>query len=428
MESILGRMGRVYKILRQVHGVYVLPLIVAYLFMNLRFIVWAGMTLDRLLFSKLRETKADRPIVLVGNPRTGTTFLQRFLSDQGFGSGMELFLMLYPSLLLQKILRPFMPIIEFLSPAKYHSTEAHHTSMSSVETDDVGVLFRHLDGFFLYGFFLSFDDEDMMSSVDPKVRDTSQRDFDWLEELWSRSLLLHNADRNIAKLFSLGPRLPQFIERFPNAQILYMVRDPVEVIPSSNSLVIGVLERAFGFWSKPEEVRQRWLDRMYQAWIMLFRRFHDDWTSGAIDHDKVFIVRYDRMMKDFDGLMDDMCEFLDHEMTPELRALIAEKADKQRAYESKHKYDLARFGLDADQIRKDCAFVYETFLPPIDFSRGRDADAAAAVDHEAPTVAPDEPKDDVAGEPSEPEPSEADPNASTVVTDEVDGDEKASAK
>jgi hypothetical protein len=147
-----------------------------------------------------------------------------------------------------------------------------------------------------------------------------------------------------------------------------MVRDPLEVIPSSMSLVIGVLDRAFGFWSKPEEVRKRWLDRMYHAWIMLFRRFHEDWTEGNIDKSRVFIVRYDRMMADFDGLMDEMCKFLGHEMTPELSATIKAKADKQRAYTSDHKYGLEKFGLSEEQIRKDCAFYYDTFLPPLDVS------------------------------------------------------------
>lgn len=371
MDSIFSRMAAVYRILRRTHGVYVVPLFIAVAFAGLRLTVWVFMGLDRVFFARLRKTKADRPIVLVGNPRTGTTFLQRFLAAEGFGSGMELFLMLYPSLVLQKLLKPFLPILERLSPAKYHSTEAHHTSLTSVETDDVSVLFRHLDGFFLYGFFLSFAEDDLMPQVDPKVRDTSKRDFDWLEAVWRRSLIQHDAERNVAKLFSIGPRLPQFMQRFPNAQILYMVRDPLEVIPSSMSLVIGVLDRAFGFWSLPEATRSQWLERMYGAWIMLFRRFHDDWTSGKIDRERVFIVRYDRMMQDFDGLMDEMCKFLGHDMSPELAQTIAAKAEKQRAYKSGHKYDLAKFGLSEADIRRDCAFVYDTFLPPTDFAAAR---------------------------------------------------------
>jgi hypothetical protein len=258
-----------------------------------------------------------------------------------------------------------MPLLEKISPAKYHSTAAHHTNLNSIETDNVGVLFRYLDGFFLYGFFLSWDDEDMLPTVDPRVRDTSERDFAWLEKLWRRSLVLHGGERNVAKLFSVAPRLPRFLERFPEAQILYMARDPLAVIPSSMSLVIGVLDRAFGFWSKPEEVRKRWLDRMYRAWIMLFRKFHEDWQSGAIDRSRVFIVRYDRMMMDFETMMTEMCAFLGHEMTPELQKKVREEGEKQRKYESEHKYNLEKYGLSEAQILKDCAFYYDTFLPPL---------------------------------------------------------------
>ena len=369
MNSIFSRMGAIYRVLRRTFGVKVIPLFVAVFFGFVRTVVAIAMALDHVFFAKLAKTRATRPIVLVGNPRTGTTFLQRFLSDEGFGSGMELFLMLYPSLTLQKLLRPLLPLLEKVSPAKFHTTDAHQTSLSSVETDDVAVLFRHLDGFFLYGFFLSFEDEDMLPYFDPRVRDTSKRDYDWLDKLWRRSLVLHKADRNIAKLFSLAVRLPQFMQRFPEAQILYMARDPLSIIPSAMSLVVGVLDRGFGFWSLPETTRKRWLDRMYKAWILLLQKFHEDWTGGLIDKKRVYIVRYDRMMADFEGVMDEMCAFLGHEMTPALRATVAKRGEKQRKYESEHKYDLEKFGLTEAQIRRDCAFFYDTFLPPMQQAR-----------------------------------------------------------
>ena len=365
MNTIFSRMGRVYRVLRRIHHVTVVPLFIAVVFCCLRVFVWFNMGLDHLFFPRLRRTRANRPIVLVGNPRTGTTFLQRFLTDEGFGSGMELFLMLYPSLFLQRILKPVLPLLEKYSPARYHSTAAHPTSLTSVETDDVGVLFRYIDGLFLYGFFLSFDEEDLVSYMDPRVRDTSERDFAWLEALWRRSLVLHGGDRNVAKLFSVSIRLPRFLERFPEAQILYMARDPLSVIPSSMSLLIGVLDRAFGFWSLPDNVRNRWLQRMYKAWIMLFQKFHEDWTSGAIDKRRVYIVRYDRMMLDFENVMEEVCSFLGHEMTPKLKETVQKRAEKQRKYESEHKYNLEKFGLTEEAIRRDCAFYYDTFLPPL---------------------------------------------------------------
>ena len=367
MDNIVSRMGHVYRVLRRTFGLRVAPLMVALVWSCLRAVVAIGMALDHLFFPGLAKAKANRPIVLVGNPRTGTTFLQRFLSDEGFGCGMELFMMLYPSLIIQRIFRPFLPLLEKISPAKFHATKAHDTNLSSVETDDVAVLFRHLDGFFFYGFFLAFDEQDHVLQFDPRVRDTSERDLAWLDSLWRRSLVLHGAERNVAKLFSLAVRLPQFLKACPEAQVLYMARDPLAIIPSTMSLVTGVLDRAFGFWKLPDEVRKRWLERMYKGLILLLERFHEEWQSGAIDRSRVFIVRYDRMMADFEGLMDEMCKFLGHEMTAKLQDTVHKRGEKQRKYESEHKYDLEKYGLTEEQVRRDFAFFYETFLPPMEF-------------------------------------------------------------
>ena len=79
----------------------------------------------------------------------------------GFGTGTQLWQMIYSSIILQKILKPFLPILEYLSPAKHHSTDAHKTSLASVETDDASMLFRFFDGFFLYGFLLSWSEKDL---------------------------------------------------------------------------------------------------------------------------------------------------------------------------------------------------------------------------------------------------------------------------
>ncbi len=355
-------MSLAYGVLRRTFRVRVIPLLLVWLYAGLRLSVWAMMGLDNLAFPRLARTNVQRPIVIVGNPRTGTTFLHRFLVDNEFGVGMHLFRSLYPSILLQRVLRPLLPLLEKVSPARFHQTAAHETNLSSVETDDVTVFFRYFDGFFLYGFFLAWDDAERLSLFDPNVRDTTGRDFDWLEAVWRRNLVAQGADRVVAKLFSTGPRTPAFLGRFPDAHILYLVRDPVEVIPSTFSLVTGVLDKALGYWSLPDAVRARYNERLYLALVDLFRRFHTDWVGGRIDRSRVMVVSYDRMMRDFDGLMAEMIPFFDMHPTDKQRAAIRETATQQRAYRSKHTYHLEKYGLDAARIRRDCAFVYETWL------------------------------------------------------------------
>lgn len=74
------------------------------------------------------------------------------------------------------------------------------------------------------------------------------------------------------------------------------------------------------------------------------------------------IVRYDQMMENFEKLMDDIFIFTNHKPSEELRNEIKNTAEKQKNYKSKHKYDLKKFGLSEERIKKDCSSIYETFL------------------------------------------------------------------
>ena len=357
----LKRIARVYLILGKTFNAWFSPLISGVMVLVLRMIVGIGRIFDHVIFWGIRKPLKD-PIIIVGNPRSGTTFLHRFLIKENIGTGSQLWQMLYPSVILQKCIKPFLPILEKISPARHHSTAAHKTSLTSVETDDVSLLFRYLDGFFLYGFFLTFDDEDLFHWVDPNITNRSSRDFSWFESMWKRNILTNKGERYIGKLFSLSSNLPAFQKRFPDAKVLYMVRDPLNVIPSGLSLVTGVLDKKFNFWSLDEKIRMRFIDRLYNALIELLNRFHHDWTNNNINKENVLVVRFDIMMNDFETLMDQIINFIDIEKKDSLAKVIQDTAESQKSYKSKHKYDLEKFGLTEDRIKMDCKAIYQTFL------------------------------------------------------------------
>ena len=358
---VLKRITRLYIILGKNFNSWLSPIFTGLLLLILRLFVWIGQIIDRILFWSIRDPLKE-PIIIVGNPRSGTTFIHRFLIKHGIGNGSQLWQMIYPSVTIQKLIKPFLPLLEKISPARHHSTEAHKTSLSSIETDDVSLLFRYLDGFFFYGFFLTFDSKDLFHWVDPRIRDTSERDFNWFESMWKRNLISNKGDRYIGKLFSLSSSLPSFQKRFPNAKILYMVRDPLSVIPSGLSLVTGVLDKKFQFWSLEQEIRERFITRLYNALVELLNRFHKDWTTGKINKDNVFIVHFDTMMNDFETLMDGVLDFIGTEKNEYLAQEIEMTAENQRQYKSGHKYNLDKFGLTEQQIRNDCKHIYSTFL------------------------------------------------------------------
>lgn len=359
---MLKRMLLVYRVIANTFHKRIGPLFTGLGLLFLHGLVSLGMALDHVFFPSLRKVRIKNPIIVVGNPRSGTTFLQRFLVSHGFGAGMRIWKMIYPSLTLQMLIRPFLPLMERFSPARHHAAAAHKTSLTGIETDDPALMFRFFDGFFLYGFFLAWADEDLQAMFDPDVRDTSDRDFAWLEKMWKRNLISEDRDRIAAKLFSLGIRVPRFLNRFPDAKILYMVRDPIQTVPSGLSLVTGVLDGRFGFWNLPESKRSHYIRRLYDAFLELSMRFHEDYTQGRIPKDNVMVVPFPRIMQDFDRLMDEVLEFTGVEAPPDLLNAIRDTAEKQRRFKSKHAYDLAKFGLDEDKIRKDYAPIYEAFL------------------------------------------------------------------
>ena len=359
---MFNRMLKAYLAAGKTFHTWISPVFTLFGIMTLHVTVSLGMALDHLFFPSLRRKKIEKPIIIVGNPRSGTTFLQRFLVENGFGAGMRIWKMLYPSLTLQTLLKPLLPLLEKMSPARFHAKAAHETSLTGIETDDPALLFRYFDGFFVYGFFLAWAEEDLRILFDPEIRNTSHRDFNWLKKMWTRNLISEKQDRVAAKLFSLGTRIPQFLEAFPDAKILYMIRDPLETVPSGLSLVTGVLDGRFGFWNLPDKRKQRYIERLYTAFLELSMRFHRDYTGGQIPRESLLIVPYHRIMRDFDNLMKDIIRFVGTDPSPELLEIIGKTAEKQRAYQSNHIYDLKKFGLVESRIRKDYAPIYKTFF------------------------------------------------------------------
>lgn len=372
---MLNRMFTAYGIVANQFNQRLSPLVTLTGFLILHGLVTVGLAIDYVFYPALRRSKIKSPIVIVGNPRSGTTFLHRFLVENDLGAGMRIWKMLYPSLTFQVPLKPLLPLLEKVSPARHHAHAAHETNLTAIETDDPSLLFRYFDGLFLYGFFYAWSDTKTLDEFERRFIASAERDFNWYETLWRRNLVSEKSNRVVAKLFSLSLRLPQFLQRFPDAKVLYMVRDPLETVPSGLSLVTGVLDGRFGFWSLPEERRQHFIENMYAALLRLSVRFHEDYTSGRIPSRNLYIVTFPRLMQQFDVVMEDILCFVDVDPTAEIEQNIRQIAEKQRSYKSRHEYDLARFGLTEERIRRDYKPIYDTFLKSAPASLQKNAEA-----------------------------------------------------
>ena len=110
--------------------------------------------IDFIFFCKVSKTKIEKPIFLLAHPRSGTTFLNRFLLDQNPNlKGNYLWEMVYFSKSIQKIITPFLNKMNsvFLKKNAYNKA-IHETGLLEAETDDAAIMTRFLDGLlpFLY--------------------------------------------------------------------------------------------------------------------------------------------------------------------------------------------------------------------------------------------------------------------------------------
>ena len=303
---------------------------------------------------RVRRSRVVSPVIIIGNPRSGTTFLHRYLDDQRIATGSRILDIFLPSVVLNRTVSRL--LARQLSGPSFSTNIAHQTGVTLVDNDDIGLMLRFLDGPLHELGLAGFQER-------PRPRaQTTARDLAWFQRMWRRVLVIRGGTRIVAKFHAMTYRVDDILAAQPDARIVYMVRDPMEAIPSAMSLSVMHVENRFGFAALPEPVRQRYFRNIYATLLDGYRTFTDDWQSGRIDRRQVMVVRYDRLMTEFAAVMDELLRFIGHSATPALLADIAAKSAEQRSYVSHHRYDLARFGLDQSRLRRDCQFVHDAFF------------------------------------------------------------------
>ena len=356
----MGRYLRLYRTINKTFGFWLRPL-GTFLMLQVRQAISATtLGLDHLIYPRHRKQAIDRPIFIIGNPRSGTTFLHRLLLGAGGMAAFELWEMLFPAITARKLLGRIVPRLDRLSPARYHPSDVHDTSLRGIETDDVLWFIRTLDGPFAWAYFLAWQDTwgSELSRREFGIEGVTARDedrfFRYHEACWRRSLTYRRANRILAKTSMLTLRLDALLRRYPDCKLVYVIRDPVEVIPSGMSLLAGVLENAYDVWNRTrEEDQRRWLENLYQASCEMLRSFYEAHSAGLIPERNLCVVRYSDLLAE--SRADDETDPRLHRgrAHPGLRRGGARRRRSGSAhYKSRHQHSPEKFDLDPERIRR----------------------------------------------------------------------------
>ncbi|TPG31891.1 sulfotransferase family protein [Mycolicibacterium hodleri] len=364
----MGHYVRLYRTINKTFRYYFRPL-GTFAALQIRQVVSATtLGLDHVFYPRHRKQPIDRPIFIIGNPRSGTTFLHRLLLGAGDMAAFELWEMLFPAITARKLLGGIVPRLDRINPARYHPSDVHDTSLRGIETDDVAWFFRTLDGPFAWAYFLAWQDTwgSELSRHEFGIEGVSAREesrfFRYHEAIWRRNLTYKRANRILAKTSMLTLRLDSLLKRYPDCKLVYVIRDPVEVIPSGMSLLAGVLENGYDIWNRTsDDDQKRWLENLYQASAEMLRSFHEANSSGRIPEKNLCIVRYTDLLQDLEPTMKRILDFIEVEPSQAFVEEIRAQAERQRTYKSKHQHSPEKFDLDPERIRQDLGFVYDAF-------------------------------------------------------------------
>lgn len=241
---------------------------------------WICLGLDNLLFPGFRRVSVREPLFIIGNFRSGTTFLHRLLSmdTDHFTSFKTWEIYFAPSVTQRKFWRGAALVDRFVgSPVLrriragqerlFGPIEMHRIRLEEPEEDE-GLLLYLWAGLFVWFFSPHSDVGDSYAYFDQALPFYKRRRcLRFYESCVKRHLYAHGTNKRlVSKNPSFSPKVRSLLQVFPTARFVYLARDPKTMLVSE----LNWLSYAWHYFADPL-VRYPFRDevvRMARHWYL----------------------------------------------------------------------------------------------------------------------------------------------------------------
>ena len=338
-------------------------------------VVWTGLWWDEILFPGYRRRRVEAPVFIAGNPRSGTTFLHRLLSKDRRFTTMKMWEILFaPSVFARKVLgslgrldrllgRPLTRRREQVEDVWHEQNVMHEVSLDEPEEDDY--LLLHTWSALTTGLSSGVISEALpYTYFDVRIpRPRRDRIMEFYRACLKRHLYAHGAHRGepghvyLAKNPALCPKLETVYEHFPDARVIYLVRNPLEMLSS----YVSMMEFSWRAVGMPVtgKSRRRLLAYLFEMAGHWYR--HALEVLDRMPETQAVVVRYDDLVAAPDRTVRSIYEQLGLTVDTEFAEVLRREAEKARHYESRHDYGLEELGLSRERIESEFADVFERF-------------------------------------------------------------------
>ena len=324
--------------------------------------------LDDLFFPAYRQQVVDKPLFILGNFRSGSTFLHRLLSNDkdNFTSLRTWDIFVTPSITQRKIAGIFAKIdSSFGSPLRrlivgmdqrsLGRVDIHRISFFEPEEDEnillhiwstlyVSVMFPFLEELPPYQFFDDAIPGPQRKKILQFYRGCIQR------HLYATGGNKHFVSKNPA----FSAKIETLMEVFPDARIIYLVRNPLDMLPST----VSWLSYTWHVFSVPLEKYP------YRQEILDFTQY---WYRHPLDHidrnpsQNKMIMRYDDLMCDPEQVIHAFYQRFGYNDHASLGQILRVGVEDLQGKLREHIYSYEEMGFSREQILTAYADIFTRF-------------------------------------------------------------------
>lgn len=328
-----------------------------------------GWALDEALYRDWRRIPLRGPLFVIGHQRSGTTFLHRLLArDTTHARALSLQEMLLPAVSLQRAITRLgtidrarggkLAIVFARAQNRLFGPldHVHRIRLDEVEEDE----------FVLWALFASaMCANDAPNAAESPALDELRHFHDWSQARQADVLGYYRACA-LKKLYRAGPgwlvaknpaftdKIPALVDMFPDARFVYLVRNPLETIPSRLSLVREIWRRRF----------PRFVDMSAQQVEIVMASSVNTYLAAERDlpglpEDRKLVVRYDDLVRDPSTVIRTIYrQFELPGPDASLSAVLSQCTAERPEANGSHRYSLMEFGIDEDALRRQLAPVF----------------------------------------------------------------------
>ena len=324
--------------------------------------------LDDIFFPRNKEQPLEKPLFIVGPYRTGSTFLQRTLArDQhNFTCVHAWEIFLAPSIIQRRLVKVLEAVDRFfgghlkrwfvaLDQRSLGSVPMHKNSLFTPEEDE-NLLFHIWSTFHIWFMFPFPDDLPPYYAFESEIPKKHKRQvMRFFRRCVQRHVYAHGGTRiYLSKSPAFSAKIDSLKEFFPDANFVYLVRNPLNVLPSTVSwwrvlwCIFGNPPMNYPFGREIFTYIQHW--------------FKDGLTRiRKLDPQRWMVLNYEDLVANPAKAIAGIYNKFGYEMDDSFKEILLHTKRREQNYTSRHKYNYEEMGFTREEIITGFREIFDEF-------------------------------------------------------------------